>query len=192
MEQRMKPLLEYGMHRPKQFRHAAALFTALLGGCTAYGVPPPGTRSISGEVQPPPSIAVMMGIQPAPGTAPAAAPVAASPAPSAPSAAAPVATGLVAAPAPGRAGFDGVYAGTGTATRDVGSTCDTTIKVTGMNVSGGDVAFGDFHGKLNFDGGVQMQYGRDFVNGYFYPDRFDGSLFQPFPGCTYHLVLTRQ
>jgi hypothetical protein len=169
---------------------ALPVLCLLLSGCMAYGVPPPGTRSLSGEVPPPPSIPAMLGMGPAP--TPAAPAVAASPAPSAPAAAgAAVASAPAAAPKAG-GGFDGTYGGTGVASRDIGSKCANTMPVTGMVVSGSDVSFGGFHGTLTWDGGVQMQYGRDFLNGYFSPAGFDGSLYQPFPGCTYHLVLTRQ
>lgn len=87
--------------------------------------------------------------------------------------------------------WDGAYAGRGILERDPGGTCETEMPVYGMRVAGTNVTFGSFSGAIGPDGSIDMVYGRMRIMGKFGGNQFNGQVWQPFPGCTYRLQLSR-
>jgi hypothetical protein len=98
-------------------------------------------------------------------------------------------------PPPGAApnSFDGSYAGQGFLIVAPGGQlgCPTSMPVYGMVVTNNFVRFGDYRGPVGPNGEVNLPFRNTWIEGRFGAGRFEGTLFQPFPGCRYRFSLAR-
>jgi hypothetical protein len=102
-------------------------------------------------------------------------------------------------PTPARAvGRSGTYAGVMEPLSTAGgnTNCISTVQITGWHVYGNRVRFGQFHGTIDADDGLQMVYGRDWITGQFDGVTFRGQLIDygtgsTGPGCSFMISVQR-
>jgi hypothetical protein len=98
-------------------------------------------------------------------------------------------------PSPQSVSRDGTYSGTAEPLDTGGGLCVSSHAVGAFIVRGNSVRYGGFRGRIAADGGLQMQYGQDWLVGQFEGATFHGqlSLLGRFgaPGCTYMFNLGR-
>ncbi|MDR3533847.1 MAG: hypothetical protein P4L90_25200 [Rhodopila sp.] len=99
-------------------------------------------------------------------------------------------------PPPARAvSRNGTYAGTANVLSTGGGMCLDNKPVSNFRVHGDAVRFGEFHGTIAPDGGLQMVFGAVWITGHFEGSNFRGQLSESgrfgSPGCTFLLVLDR-
>jgi hypothetical protein len=94
-------------------------------------------------------------------------------------------------PAPAAPGYDGVYRGAGTLTRNPKGVCIGQLEMVDMVVSNNAVQFGRFSGQVRPNGSVLMVSGRVHIQGRFAAGRFRGNMTDPKPGCDYHMDMAR-
>ena len=89
----------------------------------------------------------------------------------------------------------GTYSGTATVLTTGGGVCLNNRRVSGFHVRGNSVRWGQFHGTIASDNGLQMVYGTTWVFGQFVGDRFDGQISMGMrwngPGCSFMMSLTK-
>ena len=92
---------------------------------------------------------------------------------------------------------NGSYAGTAQPLNTGGGLCISSRRVTGFRVRENSVCFGNFHGTIDANGGVQMAHGQQWLVGQFEGAIFYGQLDIPGisrsapQGCSYILSLER-
>ncbi len=86
---------------------------------------------------------------------------------------------------PAPEGWDGEYAGVGHLLVAPGGQldCPRRISITGMRVSEGRARFGSYRGRIGPDGSVRMAFRQSWITGRLAGERFEGTLFQPYPGA---------
>lgn len=103
-------------------------------------------------------------------------------------------SGLEASPPPPLTVADpnGTYAGAADILNTAGGSCINNRRVTNFRLHGNEVRFGEFHGTVNADGGLQMVFGNIWITGRFRGGTFRGQLAENGGiGCTYLLALER-
>ena len=84
----------------------------------------------------------------------------------------------------------GAYEGVAQIGSNPGGVCRRRFPVRNFIVTGDNVRFEAFRGRIQSDMSVRLQGGRSFIQGSFDGGNFTGRLWQPQPSCTYDLVLT--
>jgi hypothetical protein len=97
-------------------------------------------------------------------------------------------------PAPG-VGRDGTYSGNAELLSTAGGMCTSGMRVDNFKVRGNSVRFGQFHGTIAPDGGLQMVSDQTWIFGQFEGATFRGQVNGAgnwgAPGCTFMLTLER-
>jgi hypothetical protein len=92
----------------------------------------------------------------------------------------------------GTVGRNGTYAGYADVMSTGGGMCLNDRTVTNFNVQGNTVDFGEFHGTIYPNGGLQMVNGNTWITGGFQGATFRGQITAGGPmGCTFSLELER-
>jgi hypothetical protein len=87
---------------------------------------------------------------------------------------------------------NGTYAGAANVLTTAGGMCLNNRRVTNFHVQGDAVRFGEFHGTIGADGGLQMVFRDVWITGRFQGGVFRGQLSENGGiGCTYLLALER-
>ena len=84
---------------------------------------------------------------------------------------------------------NGPYAGVMRATFNPLGRCANPLRLSGFVVDGNEVRFGLYHGTIEPDGRLKMQFRDTWVYGQFIGAHFEGGYWAPYPACTYAISL---